>query len=602
MPIGMIVDARFAEVLRQKLYALIGTRLDNQYPAAELYPLQNRDLNTLIVHDYLVSAKGTGARALLLITRDGSFFYGKDYKFYYNDVAFPGRGGPHFDTVIDGEIDVDNNSYMCFDLICIDGVRMVERSTSTRLGILLEDIIRMITQPMPFKIEMNRYERSYGLDKILSQDCHELVFTPIKAAYTPKHTRLACKLYIILIRFCWEDPSNACVTFKLKVLWDQNRKAHYQLLVCEGIAHKYFDDFTPTDELYNEWKGQNMDGKIIDCQYDKNHETYLWENGYATTSRMGGWKFVKFRFRYFIRPDKTKAEDDAKIKKKWKSILEPITREMVVKFNKLESSLEDMRLAWKRREKKLSTEKQQNLEEYQQKSQPNVQCKSDPHSENAKISQGLTGKRPAESPRSRGHSSDMEIQSPSMDTNKKLKIISIKEEVYEEEEISCGVIKPQAVLKSPREFVASPTEKYTSIEITFSKRVETKSSFVNIDKDHLLKHENAFIPDLPVAAASVIPNENSTGDLAPENGNIVPTILNNNEDSDESDALDDLYEQRYTQQKAPKGVEFREQEQSQETTEVFQQETSNQISGLTTDADNETSQSKKKAWLDMLLN
>ena len=194
MPIGLVVEARFSDMLRQKLYTLVGTRLDNQFPAAELCSLQQRDLNTLVIHDYLVSIKGSGIRALLLINRDGSFFYTREHKFYYNEVVFPGRGGVHFDTVIDGEIDVETNTFMCFDLICIDGVRMVERSASTRLGILLEDVLKLIIQPLPFKIEMSRYERSYGLEILLKQDIHRLVFTPVRAHYTPKRTNSACKL------------------------------------------------------------------------------------------------------------------------------------------------------------------------------------------------------------------------------------------------------------------------------------------------------------------------------------------------------------------------------------------------------------------------
>ena len=288
MPIGPVVEPRFAEPLRQKLYTLIGQRTP-EFPAAQISNLDKRDLNTLIQNDYLVSLKGSGIRALLMIQRDGCFLYCKNKNFYYNEFKIPGKGGLHFDTIIDGEFIIETNTFMCFDLICIDGVKMVERSASTRLGILLEDIIKLITPPTPFKLEMHKYERSYGLELFLKQDCKELVFTPIKKPYTIRPNS-------DLKLFNWLNPEFQTISFKLKVIWDDSRKPHYQLLICDGSVHKYFDDFTLSDQQYKDWKSLlNLDGKIVDCKFDKSHETRLWENGYATTIRKGGWVFVKFR-------------------------------------------------------------------------------------------------------------------------------------------------------------------------------------------------------------------------------------------------------------------------------------------------------------------
>jgi hypothetical protein len=76
---------------------------------------------------------------------------------------------------------------------------------------------------------------------------------------------------------------------------DKDRKSHYQLMVAERNTHKYFDDFTPEPELKAEWMSSPPDGKFIDCKFDKNWETHLWEHGYAARVRKGGWRFARFR-------------------------------------------------------------------------------------------------------------------------------------------------------------------------------------------------------------------------------------------------------------------------------------------------------------------
>jgi hypothetical protein len=69
-------------------------------------------------------------------------------------------------------------------------------------------------------------------------------------------------------------------------------------MVADRMSHKYFDDFTPEPELISSWRSNPPDGSIIDCKFDPEWETLLWEKGYAGTVRKGGWRFYKFRFIY----------------------------------------------------------------------------------------------------------------------------------------------------------------------------------------------------------------------------------------------------------------------------------------------------------------
>jgi hypothetical protein len=94
-------------------------------------------------------------------------------------------------------------------------------------------------------------------------------------------------------------------------------------MIADRMSHKYFDDFTPEAELLQTWRTNPPDGIIIDCKFDQNWDTLLWEKGYAGTVRKGGWRFCRNR------PDKSIADDERTLRNRWKSLLEPVTLEMV---------------------------------------------------------------------------------------------------------------------------------------------------------------------------------------------------------------------------------------------------------------------------------
>ena len=141
-----------------------------------------------------------------------------------------------------------------------------------------------------------------------------------------------CKTLFINFRFQWRLPEENTFPFKIQILWDKERKAHYQIFVGERQTHKYFDDFTPEQELLRSWRQSPPDGKIVDCVYDPEWVTQIWENGYAATSRKGGWKFVRFRYFYFLilpRPDRTFADEEKSLNNRFETLINPIELEHV---------------------------------------------------------------------------------------------------------------------------------------------------------------------------------------------------------------------------------------------------------------------------------
>jgi hypothetical protein len=47
------------------------------------------------------------------------------------------------------------------------------------------------------------------------------------------------------------------------VIWDKDRKAHYQIFISNQKSHKYFDDFSPGEELVRMWRLAQPDGKVF---------------------------------------------------------------------------------------------------------------------------------------------------------------------------------------------------------------------------------------------------------------------------------------------------------------------------------------------------
>nr|KAJ3419436.1 Dcp1p-Dcp2p decapping enzyme complex alpha subunit [Polyrhizophydium stewartii] len=226
---------------------------------------------------------------------------------FYNEIRFPQPNNLlafHNDTVLDGELvttqtgpDAFQRIFFVFDLLAINGVCYTQRSFSSRLGLLQQDVIRPHKQllqkspellaKMPFTIELRKHERAYGLgltlDRIAAQRSPStgVIFTPVRAPYTPGKSSKPVKL----LRWLFPEYRTAC--FKVKSITDKDLKRHYQIMIADRSgAHKYFDEISLEPNVAQAWRSSSPDGRIIECTFDPAWKTFIWEHGYAGETRL----------------------------------------------------------------------------------------------------------------------------------------------------------------------------------------------------------------------------------------------------------------------------------------------------------------------------
>lgn len=234
------------------------------FPLSEPTRLTSSLLTLLKSHDYLVSEMGTGLRCLLFLTNNAqsgpaTFMLLRDKPtiFYLNSLHFPLVNNPtnfHHETLVDGEIVQFSDTealagklkFVAFDLLAINGVSMMQRSLSTRLGILHQDVIKpFLPQSSPQIIcSMRKMERSYGLQKFTSSPHKGLIFTAVKSGYVPSR-----------------DPQNTLLelryintyNFLIRVRKDINLKVQYELHVSTNQTHKFYETLTIDQNLAHEY-------------------------------------------------------------------------------------------------------------------------------------------------------------------------------------------------------------------------------------------------------------------------------------------------------------------------------------------------------------
>lgn len=50
-------------------------------------------------------------------------------------------------------------------------------------------------------------------------------------------------------RLEWRPPELSTLIFKIRIQWDKERKPHYQIMVSDQKAHRYYDDISPEQSL-----------------------------------------------------------------------------------------------------------------------------------------------------------------------------------------------------------------------------------------------------------------------------------------------------------------------------------------------------------------
>ncbi|KAJ3041165.1 Dcp1p-Dcp2p decapping enzyme complex alpha subunit [Rhizophlyctis rosea] len=315
--IGISVEEGYASELKTKIATILNHKPDS-FAGSQPVSFEKHHLEALEKEDYFVCEKSDGVRymLLLMVTPRGPAGFMIDRKniVHYVDLQIPlpqrHPNDPvkfHNETLIDGElvVDVDDSKrvmrYLAFDLMAANSTSLVQRSYSTRLGILQQDVVK-------------QYQLHYRNNPHLKSP----------------------------FRLKWKSPEQNTADFKIKVTYNADRKPQYQLLICKNGSHVKNDVLTPDAELLEKWRHESPDGKIGEFRWDPDWKTLIMEEGYAAQEKQGGWRFVRFR------EDKATANDINVLERIKASIHDGVTIEM------LESRLESMRAHWKAREKGLA--------------------------------------------------------------------------------------------------------------------------------------------------------------------------------------------------------------------------------------------------------
>ncbi|KAI7816535.1 mRNA capping enzyme, catalytic domain-containing protein [Gamsiella multidivaricata] len=161
------------------------------------------------------------------------------------------------ETLLDGEMVVENDGskktlrFLVFDLMALNGAVVTQRSYSTRLGMMDQDVIAVQTSKAnevkakePFTIERKIMQRSYGLNVILAGSKRHkhggegLIFAPVKQPYVPGTSPKLLK---------WKSHTTA--QFLIKVSMSKERKPLYCIHVKQGTGSKFHDYVTPEPAL-----------------------------------------------------------------------------------------------------------------------------------------------------------------------------------------------------------------------------------------------------------------------------------------------------------------------------------------------------------------
>ncbi|KAF9431082.1 Dcp1p-Dcp2p decapping enzyme complex alpha subunit [Podila epigama] len=350
---GIPIDPAFRKVLQSRIRTLLQAKMEG-FPGSYPVFLQQDHLVNLTAEEYFVMEKVAGVRYMLLstITPKGPACFLIDRHFeitFVPQLLLPLRDNPskcQNETLLDGEMIVETDGskktlrFLVFDLMVLNGTVVTQRSYSTRLGMMDQDILAVqsgktqeVKSKEPFTIERKTMQRSYGLNVILSGSKRHkhggegLIFVPVKRPYVPGVNSKMLK---------WK--SHITAQFQVKVTQSKERKPLYCIQSKQGSGYKFYDYVTPEPGLASEWHNNSPDGKTFEFWWDAQWPTQMFEKGYGLETRTGGWRF------YRIREDRKEADDELTIQATVKSMSSSVTKEQ------LESQIDNIRTQWKARE------------------------------------------------------------------------------------------------------------------------------------------------------------------------------------------------------------------------------------------------------------
>ncbi|KAG0098175.1 Dcp1p-Dcp2p decapping enzyme complex alpha subunit [Podila epicladia] len=304
---GVPIDPGFRKVLQSRIRTLLQAKMEG-FPGSFPVFFEQSHLQNLTSEEYFVMEKVAGVRYMLLstITPKGPACFLIDRHFeisFVPQLLLPLRDNPakyQNDTLLDGEMVIESDStkktlrFLVFDLMVLNGTVVTQRSYSTRLGMMDQDILA-----------------------VQSNKSHDI---KSKEPFTLK----------------WK--SHVTAQFQVKVTQSKERKPLYCIQTRQGTGNKFYDYVTPDPGLAVEWHNNSPDGKTFEFWWDAQWPTQMFEKGYGLETRTGGWRF------YRVREDKKEADEEATLQTIMKSQDSSVTKEQ------LESQIETIRTQWKARE------------------------------------------------------------------------------------------------------------------------------------------------------------------------------------------------------------------------------------------------------------
>ncbi|KAG0201933.1 Dcp1p-Dcp2p decapping enzyme complex alpha subunit [Mortierella sp. GBA30] len=352
------IDPGFKKILQSRIKMLLQAKTEG-FPGSYPVQFEPSHLQLLANEEYFVTEKIAGVRYMLLSTQTpkgpACFLIDRHYEIsFVPQLLLPMRDNAakyQNETLLDGEMITDHDGtkksfrFLIFDLMVLNGTVVTQRSYSTRLGMMDQDILGVqankpseVKAKEPFTIERKTMQRSYGLNIILSASRKHkhggegLIFVPVKQPYVSGTSPKLLK---------WKSHTTA--QFVVKVTQSKERKPLYCIHVKQGTSTKFYDYVTPDPGLAADWHTSSPDGRIAEFWWDAQWATQMFEKGYGLETRTGGWRF------YRMREDRKDADDESTVHALVKSLESCVTK------GQLEASIDLIRTQWKAREAGVSS-------------------------------------------------------------------------------------------------------------------------------------------------------------------------------------------------------------------------------------------------------
>ena len=312
------------EELQRRLCELCRSPVPNiVFPGAQPVSLDRDTIKYFESKPYRVSWKADGTRYLMMILSASNtyLFDRKLTVFHVPQVAFPGRTSPHVkDTVVDGELVFDDEQgtkvprFLMYDIVTLDGQDVGKFGHVDRHAIIERELLRprdemertgrLDKRKEPFRIRIKPFwdiERTKErvLEQVIPVLNHPndgLIFSPANEGY---------QMFTNPDLLKWKPPELNSIDFLLKIV-KENRLGELPTRVGELYVVGQ-DVRVGTIKLTKELK--TLHNKIIEC-----------------TVKDQQWSFMR------VREDKDKANSYSTYESVWKSLQQPVTKEILLDF------------------------------------------------------------------------------------------------------------------------------------------------------------------------------------------------------------------------------------------------------------------------------